>query len=683
MPLPVSRRAAAALLALTSTTAAASASAQPPVAVDPAYIDAAIDPCQDFYGFANGRYDATPIPAAYAAYGVNQEIDERGWAILQEILDQALLTKAAQGTPTQRIGDFFASGMDQAAIDRADLAPIAELLDAVAHYRDPAQLPVLLAALHQAGVRAAWSVAIGPDEKDSRRVIVNLGQGGLGLPERDYYLRDDADSARLRQRYTDHIAKVLQLAGDATATAQQQASAVVALETRMAKASKSLVQLRDPQANYHVFDRRGLAALSPRLFLTTWLERVGVAASEQRVVVGQPAYFAALGELAKTAPIADWRAYLRWQVLRAYAPVLTSALERESFEFYGRTLAGRSEQLPRWKRVLQTLDQAVGMDLGRLYVERAFSAAAKAKVIEMIGHHQEALRAAIARASWMSEATKSQARLKVDKLTAMVGYPDVWRDYSALQVTRSSYAGNVLAAHRFEFHRQLAKLGKPVDRGDWGMTPQTNNAYYDPTMNLIVLPAGILQPPFFDLSASDASNYGALASTIGHEILHALDDQGSQYDADGNLKDWWRAEDRAAYTAQTAKVVAQYAGYRSAGLALNGEQTLGENLADIGGLKVAWQAYQLARRGKPPEAPLTVAGKVLSAEQQFFVAFAQGWRTNERPESLRLKVQSDVHAPVRWRVHGPAAALEIYSQAFGCRPGQAMFAEPPRRFALW
>lgn len=656
------------------------------IAVDPAYMDAKADPCADFYRFANGAYDSTPIPGAYAAYGVNQEIDERGWALLKTILDAAALAKASPATATQRIGDFYASGMDLSHLEKVGLEPIGELLGAVAGYSDPAQLPVLLAKLHAAGVRAGWSVYVGTDDKDSTSVIVNIGQGGLSLPERDYYLRSDAASAKLRDQYAQHVAAMLQLAGEPTATAQQQGQAVLALETKMAKASKTLTELRDPEANYHKLDRKQLAQLSPALALSTWLKQLGVPDQQLAVVVGQPEYLAEVGKLVKSEPLAAWRTYLRWQVLRAYAPYLTAALDQENFGFYGRTLAGKTEQLPRWKRVLRTLDDSIGFDLGRLYVERAFSAEAKAKVLEMIDFHKEALRQAIARATWMGEATKVQARRKVDTMVAMVGYPDEWRDYTALTIRRDSYAGNVLASHRFEFARDLAKLGKPVDRKEWHMTPQTNNAYYDPTMNQIVLPAGILQPPFYDAKADDASNYGALSSTIGHEILHALDDQGSQYDADGNLKNWWTAQDRAAYDAKTAKVVALYQGYEGVpGLKLNGQQTLGENLADIGGVKIAWEAWKLAAKGKgkATDGVQKVGGRQLSADQRFFVAFAQSWRTNERVESLRLKVQSDVHSPVRWRVHGPAAALEIYSQAYGCKPGQAMFAEPERRFDLW
>lgn len=677
------RLAGCAVTAALISPATQSWAAAPIPAVDPAYIDGKIDPCQDYYGFANGAYARTPIPGAFAAYGVNQEIDERTRDLLKAILDSAALAKAAPGSPTQRIGDFYASGIDEAGIARAGLAPIGELLDAVSAYKDPAELPRLLALLHRAGVRAGWGVYIGPDEKDSAAVTVNLVQGGLGLPERDYYLRSDAASVQLRAQYAAHVAATLQLAGEATATAAAQAQAVLALETAMARASKTLVELRDPQGNYHRLDRKALAALSPRLFLTTWLAAVGVPDTQPHVVVGQPAYLTALGQLVKGGKLADWRAYLRWQVLRAYAPYLGQALEQESFRFYGKVLAGRTEQLPRWKRVLQALDDAIGMDLGRLYVERAFSPRAKAKVLEMVRFHQAALRASIARATWMGEATKVEARRKVDTLVAMVGFPDTWRDYSALQVRRDSYAGNVLAARRFDWQRDLAKLGKPVDRSDWQMTPQTNNAYYDPTMNQIVLPAGILQPPFFDVEADDASNYGALASTIGHEILHALDDQGSQYDADGNLKNWWSAADRAAYDAATAKVVTQYNAYQVEGLAINGQQTLGENLADIGGVKIAYEAWKLASRGKAPQPAQTLAGRLISDDQRFFVAFAQSWRTNERPESQKLKVQSDVHSPVRWRVHGPGAALELYSRAFGCREGQAMYAEPARRFELW
>ncbi len=678
--------AAALPLAARAAAPQAPAAAKTPavVAVDPAYMDLSTDPCGDYYRFANGGYDSTPIPGAYAGYGVNQEIDERGYALLKTLLDAAALAKASPGSATQRIGDFYASGMDLARLEQAGLEPISELLSAIATLKDGSQLHAVVAKLHAAGVHAGWSVYVATDDKDSTSVIVNLSQGGLGLPERDYYVRSDAASAKLRDQYAKHVAAMLQLAGEPTATALQQGQRVLALETKLALASKTLTQLRDPQANYHKMDRSQLAALSPQLALPTWLQLVGVPQTQQAVVVGQPDYLKALGKLASSEPVAHWQTYLRWQVLRAYAPYLSAALDQENFAFYGKVLAGKTEQLPRWKRVLRALDGGIGFDLGRLYVEQAFSAAAKAKVNEMIDFHKEALRQAIARAGWMGEATKVQARRKVDTMVAMVGYPDVWRDYSALTIRRDSYAGNVLASNRFDFARDLAKLGKPVDRKEWHMTPQTNNAYYDPTMNQIVLPAGILQPPFFDLAADDASNYGALASTIGHEILHALDDQGSQYDADGNLKNWWTPQDRQAYDAKTAKVVAQYQSYEGVpGLKLNGKQTLGENLADIGGVKIAWEAWKLAAKSRSADATQTLGGRPLTADQRFFVAFAQSWRTNERQESLRLKVQSDVHSPVRWRVHGPAAALVIYSEAFGCKAGQAMFAEPTRRFDLW
>ncbi|MBI3131680.1 MAG: M13 family metallopeptidase [Acidobacteria bacterium] len=659
-------------LALTLVCGALSAQQPQPeravLGVDPGYMDRSVDPCKDFYRYANGTYDREPIPAAYGSFGVNQEIDDRNWALLKGILESAAAATATPGTATQRIGDFYASAMDEAAIEAAGLAPLKPWLERIEGLKGPKDLAPLLAEMHKAGLRAGFGFSVGIDDKDATAMIGQFYQGGLGLPEREYYLRKDAKTVAHRKAYVAHVARMLELSGLKAPAARAGAQRVMALETLMARASRTLEALRDPQKNYHKVARAELAKVGKGFRWEAYFEALGFPAAERNVLVGQPDFLKGFGLLASRGSLGDWKVYLRWHLLNGTASSLPRAFDQANFNFYGRVLSGTQEQLPRWKRMLVATDRAIGFDLGKLYVEKAFSPAAKAKVLEMVAWHKEALRQSIQRAPWMGAATKVQALRKLDSMTAKVGYPDVWRDYSALTVARRPHVLNTMAAKAFEFNRRLAKLGKPVDRTEWLMTPQTNNAYYEPTLNEICLPAGILQAPFFDEKADDASNYGALASTIGHEILHGFDDQGSQYDAQGNLKNWWTPEDRKGYEARTGEVVALYDSFEPLpGLHILGKQTLGENLADIGGLKLSFEAWKLATAGK------TLApADGLSPEQRFFVAFAQGWRTNQRPEEIDTLVKSDVHSPVRERVLGPAKMVGAFQEAFGCKNGKVL-----------
>ncbi len=651
------------------------AAPKPILGVDRTYIDPAASPCRDFYAYADGAFDKVPIPGEYASYGVNQEIDERNEAILKRILETSARTGGPKGTAAQRVGDFYASGMDEAAIGKAGLRPLAPAFAAIAAVRTPADLVAEIGRLQTQGVHAGFGFGVQVDDKDSSAMIASFWQGGLGLPERDYYLRPGKEAEAIRQAYVAHMGRIFALAGDAPARARAEAQAVMALETKLAQASRTLVDLRDPQANYHKIARKDLAALAPGFDWAGYAAAVGLPASQADVLVGQPEFYKALGALFTSEPVATWQTYLRWHVLRAAAPYLGSAFVKENFAFYGKTLSGTTELKPRWKRVLYATDRALGFDVGQLYVKAAFSPEAKARVLEMVRFHKEAMRARILAADWMGEATKQEALKKLDAIRAKVGYPDRWRDYSRLGISRRPYVLNVQAAAAFEFRRQMAKLGRPVDRDEWHMTPQTNNAYYDPSMNEIVLPAGILQPPFFDEKADDASNYGALASTIGHELTHGFDDQGRQYDWQGNLKDWWTADDAKRFEARADHIVKQYDTFEVLpGLHINGKQTLGENIADIGGLRVSYEAFKLATQGKDLK---PIDG--FTPDQRFFIAFAQGWRTNQRPEALRLGVTTDVHSPVRWRVIGPVADFPEFRKAFGC-------AEPPAgqaRTAIW
>ena len=667
------------LTALGGTLAAQAPASRPApkpiLAVDRAYMDLAASPCKDFYAYADGAFDKVPIPGEYASYGVNQEIDERNFAILKGILEASARTGGAKGTAAQRVGDFYASGMDEALIGKEGLRPLAPIFAAIQAVKTPAALMAEMGRLHTLGIRAGFGFGVQVDDRDSSAMIPSFWQGGLGLPERDYYLRPGKEAEAIRQTYVGHMTRIFELAGDVPAAAKAEAHAVMALETKLAQASRTLVDLRDPQANYHKVARTDLAALAPDLDWTTYFAAVALPAGQAHVLVGQPEFYKALGSMLNAEPMATWRTYLRWHVLRSAAPFLGSAFVNENFAFYGRTLSGATELRPRWKRVMAATDHALGEDLGQLYVKAAFSPEAKARVLEMVHFHKEAMRARILAADWMGEATKVQAIRKLDAIRAKVGYPDRWRDYSGLHISRRPFILNVEAAAAFEFRRHMAKLGKPVDRDEWNMTPQTNNAYYDPSMNEIVLPAGILQPPFFDEKADDASNYGALASTIGHELTHGFDDQGRQYDWQGNLKDWWTAEDAKRFEVRANHIVQQYDAFEVLpGLHINGRQTLGENIADIGGLRVSYEAFKLATKGKDLK---PIDG--FTPDQRFFIAFAQGWRTNQRPEALRLGVTSDVHSPVRWRVIGPVADFPEFRKAFGC----AAAPTSQTRTAIW
>jgi predicted metalloendopeptidase len=488
----------------------------------------------------------------------------------------------------------------------------------------------------------------------------------LGLPERDYYFREGKDAEEIRAAYVAHIARIFELAGDAPRPAKAAADSVMAFETKLARASRTLVDLRDPEKNYNKFQRAALGKVGPGVDWDSYFAGIALPGSfppsEKSVLVRQPEFFAAFGKLLDTEPLDVWRNYLRWRLLSETANYLSKPFVEEHFAFYGKRLSGATELRPRWKRVLAAEDIAIGEDLGQLYVQKAFSPAAKARAQTMVNFHKDAMRGLVRAAAWMSPATKAEAYRKLDTMRSKVGYPDKWRDYSKLDIARRPYVLNVLAAGAFEFQRDLAKLGKPVDRDEWNMTPQTNNAYYEPTLNEMCFPAGILQPPFFDEKADDATNYGALASTIGHELTHGFDDQGRQYDSQGNLKNWWTDEDAKGFQTRAEYVARQYDAFEALpGLHINGHQTLGENIADVGGLRLSYAAFKLAAKDKT-----LVPADGFTPDQRFFIAFAQGWRTNERPEAVRLHVTSDVHSPIRWRVLGPVANFPEFREAFGC-----------------
>jgi predicted metalloendopeptidase len=647
---------------------------------NPAFMDLTTPPGRDLFQYAVGRWlETTPIPPEYSQYGVDEEVDQRTFGILKEILETAASDRsAADGSDRRKAGDFYAAGMDLAAIERAGAAPLARDFEGIRAIRDRAGLARELAVLHRRGSGPAFSFGVGQDDKDSTRTIAILSQGGLGLPERDYYLLADDRSRTLRGQYLAHVTRMFVLLGEAPALAGRHAATVLAMETRLAKAAMDRVERRDPNAVYHRLTRQELAAAARGLDWNAYLGAIGLPAQEP-VLVRQPSFFRELGLMAAAMPLGDWKTYLRWHLVKDDAALLSGPFDQASFDFYGRTLQGLLEQQPRWKRMVTATDGAMGEILGKLYVEKAFPPQAKARMLELVSNLRAALAERIRQLPWLGEPTRKLALAKLDAMAVKIGYPDVWRDYTALKVDRRGHAANVLAARTFAFDRDLAKLGKPVDRSEWDVSPATNNAFYDPTLNEICFPAGILQPPYFDLEADDAVNYGNIGATIGHEMTHGFDDEGRQYDALGNLRNWWTPGEAQAFAARAALMVRQFDGYLPLpGLSINGKATLGENIADLGGLKIAFDALRLSREGKPDAA---VGG--FTPEQRFFLGYAETWRSKIREEALRERLMTDPHAPAKYRVNGPLSNLPEFHRAFGLKDGDPMVRPEAEWPVIW
>ena len=517
-----------------------------------------------------------------------------------------------------------------------------------------------------------------PDAKNSGFYAFDLSQGGLGLPDRDYYL--SADFAAKLEAYRTHVGKMFVLAGERESDAAAHAATVVEVETALAKASKARADLRDPIANYHKFTVAEAAQKYPRLELPAFLEASGLS-SLREVIVRQPEFFAALDAMVKERPLEDWKTYLRWHVIHASAPYLNAAAENESFAFYGTVLSGQLEQEPRWQRAARTIDAHIGEAVGRLYVEKYFPPEARARMNELVENLKAVFRDHLQKVPWMSEATRAKAQEKFARFTQKIGYPAKFRDYSAIQLLPDDFIGNVRRSAMYESKRQVARVGKRVDKAEWHMTPQTVNAYFNPEQNEIVFPAGILQPPFFDPAMDDAVNYGAIGVVIGHEMTHGYDDQGRKYDAHGNLNDWWSPEDAKAFEARAQLVVDEYSGFEALpGVHVNGRLTLGENLADLGGITIAYDALERAL-AKDPSRRKRVDG--LTPEQRFFISFAQIWRTNWRPAALHQRLVTDVHSPGQFRAIGPEENFEPFYQAFGIQEGAPMWRAPALRAVIW
>jgi putative endopeptidase len=635
-------------------------------------LDRSCKPCDDFFEFAMGGWmKANPVPPEYSTWGSFTVLLDKNQQNLRQILETEENAKAASGSNGQKIGDFYASCMDISAVDAAGAKPIEPDMARIAAVKDVASLQLETSRLQAQGVGAMFRFASRQDAKDSTQVIAAAGQGGLGLPDRDYYLRDDEKSKKLREAYVAHAQKLFELLGDPTDKAAAEAKTIMGIETALAKVSMSNVDLRDPNKTYHRMSVEEVQTLAPNISWATYFDQVG-APGLKDLNVGQPDFFKSLSGQLTSTPIEDWKTYLRWTLVNTTAPGLSEPFVTEDFAFNGKELRGAKEILPRWKRCVTATDRSLGEALGQVYVEKYFPPDAKAHALEMVHNLTAALRQDIPTLSWMGAATRTQAIAKLQAFGVKIGYPDKWRDYSGLNIVRNNYMQNELGAAHFEFARQLKKIGKPVEKTEWGMTPPTVNAYYRSSMNEIVFPAGILQPPFYDPKADDAVNYGGMGAVIGHEITHGFDDQGSKFDAQGNLKDWWSADDLKNFKERATCVSDQFDGYVVDGdLHENGKLVLGESIADLGGLTIAYAAYENSLEGKqrPPEKD------GFTAEQRFFLGWAQIWGANERLEYARLLANTNPHPLPRFRGNGPLSNMAEFAKAFGCKKGDAMVRE--------
>ena len=639
---------------------------------DTANLDKTCKPCDDFFQFAMGGWmKGNPIPPEYSTWGSFTVLADKNQQALRQILEAAEKSQRPASSNKRKVGDFYASCMDTASIETAGTKPIDAALQRIAETKNARELLALAAQLQRQGVGVMFRFTSNQDAKDSTQVIAMALQGGLGLPERDYYLRDDDKSKKLRDDYTKHVAKMFELLGDSSNKAETEGMTVLNLETSLAKASMSNVDLRDPDKTYHKMKLAEVQSLTPDLSWDSYLKTAGQAGVAE-MNIAQPEFFKALDAQLTSTPLDDWKTYFRWHVLEADAPALPEKFVNEDFEFRGRIVTGAKQIQPRWKRCVQATDRNLGEALGQVYVQKYFPPEAKAHALEMVHNLIAALRDDLKTLPWMGPETRAQASAKLEAFTVKIGYPDKWRDYSALNVDRSSYLQNLQRGAEFDFQRRLNNIGKPVDRTEWGMTPPTVNAYNSSSMNEIVFPAGIIQPPFYDPKVDDAVNYGGMGAVIGHEITHGFDDHGSKFDGRGNLKNWWSADDLKNFKERARCVSDQFDGYVVDGdLHENGKLVLGESIADLGGLTISYAAYEKSLQGKPR--PPDKDG--FTPEQQFFPGWAQVWGANERLEFARLMANTNPHPLPRFRGNGPLSNMAQYARAFGCKQGDAMVRE--------
>ncbi len=648
----------------------------PDLGIDLKGLDRSVRPQDDFYRFVNGAWlDGTPIPSDYASYSAFHEVFEAAERNLRAIVEEAA-SDDAPGEDARKVGAFYRSYMDEARADALGLAPLADELGRIDRIATAVDVVAQMARHLVLGADAPLHALVDQDAKQSDRYIVYFTQGGIGLPDRDYYLLEDPKFGEIRVAYEAYIATILRLIG--VAGPGGEAAGIVALETRIAEHHWTQVQNRDEAARYNKLNLSGLAALGPKLDWGAYLAGAG-AAGETETVVNQPSFVGGFDALLAEIPVETWRVYLKWHLVNAYASYLSREFVDARFEFYGRALSGIDEIRPRWKRAVGEIDECLGEVLGRMYVERHFPPEAKACMNDLVENLKHAFRESIETLDWMGPDTRQRALVKLGQFTTKIGYPDVWRDYSGLAVTPDDLVGNVMRARCFDHERRFGHLGRAIDRTEWQMTPQTVNAYYNPLMNEIVFPAAILQPPFFDMKADDAANYGGIGAVIGHEIGHGFDDQGRKFDGAGNLTDWWTEADAREFDTRARNLVEQFNAYRPIDdMHINGELTLGENIGDLGGLNVAYRAYRISLRGE--EAPV-IGG--FTGDQRFFMGWAQVWRGKHKEEELRNRLLTDPHSPPGYRVTGPMSNMDEFYAAYGVKEGDALHRPAGDRVRIW
>ncbi|MBS1646153.1 MAG: M13 family metallopeptidase [Bacteroidetes bacterium] len=642
-------------------------------------MDKTVNPADDFYHYANGTWlKNTQIPSNESRWGSFNELADRNYEHLKKILEECASDKAAQpGSNRQKIGSFYHAGMDTVKLEKEGFTPIAPLMVAINKIAAKVDLMKFEAELNKQGLHGIFGFIVEADQKSSNDNAVYFSQARLGLPDKMYYT--DAKFEKIREAYKKHVENMFSLLGDKAEIAKKNAETVFAVEAQMAEASMGRIELRDPDKQYNKFTKEEFFKKESNIEFNAFLAAAGVTSPFTHVIVTQPLYFDKLNQLMSTVPMADWKTFFRWLSIHQTAPFLSDRFAKENFSFYGTILQGAKEQQPRWKRVMRVVDGSIGEALGQIFAEKYFTAEAKQKVNTMVDNLTQAFRERIKTRTWMSDATKTKALEKLNTIMRKLGYPDKWKDYSTLSIKNDSYLANVLRSGTFSFNEMIHKIGKPVDKTEWGMTPPTVNAYYNPSYNEIVFPAGIMQPPFFDAHADDAANYGVMGAVIGHELTHGFDDQGAKYDAEGNLKDWWTPEDMKNFEARTALVRNQFNAYVAIDtLHVNGQLTLGENIADLGGLTMSYYAYKLSLKGK--KSPV-IDG--FTGEQRFFIAWAQGWKSLTRPEALKQLIATNPHSPGEFRAWAPLTNLTEFYEAFGVKSNNKMFTPADKRAEVW
>ena len=632
-------------------------------------MDTSVEACTDFFEFANGTWlKETEIPAAYSRWGTFNILAENNRDMLKTVLETASKSNAAKGSDPQLIGDFYVSCLDEAAIEKAGAKPLNPYFKQIKKIKTKEDVIRQIALMHNLGIGALFGFGGGPDLKNSSMVIANSGQGGLSLPNREYYTKTDEKSVETRAKFVEYMTNMFKLLGDSPEKAAANAKTVMDIQMRLANVSLPPVEMRNPDNRYQKISLEKANEIAPNIYWQTYMTARGVPAVTE-INIGQPKFFAEVNKMLDEVSIADWQTYLRWMTVNSTAPLLSKAFEQENFNFYSKYLSGTKEQQPRWRRCVGATDGSLGEALGQEYVKTAFTPQAKERMNELIDNLFAAMKERISKLEWMGDETKAQAQKKLSTFKRKIGYPDVLRGYDGLAISRKSYFENAANSGQFQVKRNLKDIGKPVDRTRWAMTPPTVNAYYSGVFNEIVFPAGILQPPFFNFSADDAINYGAIGGVIGHEISHGFDDSGSRFDSEGNLKMWWTDEDRAKFEERAACVVKQFGEYEvQPGLNINGKLTLGENIGDLAGLTIAYDAFMKSLEGKPR--PADIDG--FTAEQRFFLGWAQVWAGKYTSEAERSQILGDSHSLPRWRVNGPMSNMPQFAKAFNCREGQPM-----------